>query len=165
MTHKISGEIQHLLAGRAASMIFFRAFSCFSLLKKLPLTHCRQTKFFPQKTSLQFAKSGKSFTVSKRFIQPVFSGRSAAWLARLTGGQKVASSNLAVPTIFEDQPFGVTAERLFRFLGRNVRLSCFSWLGLRRRGAAFGRSRGSLSPKASVIYGPPEGRRSRSRSR
>lgn len=28
------------------------------------------------------------------------SGRSAAWLARLSGGQKVASSNLAVPTIF-----------------------------------------------------------------
>ena len=27
------------------------------------------------------------------------SGRSAAWLARLSGGQKVASSNLAVPTI------------------------------------------------------------------
>lgn len=27
------------------------------------------------------------------------SGCSAAWLARLTGGQKVASSNLAIPTI------------------------------------------------------------------
>ena len=28
------------------------------------------------------------------------SGYSAAWLARLSGGQKVASSNLAIPTIF-----------------------------------------------------------------
>ena len=31
-----------------------------------------------------------------RYLQ---SGYSAAWLARLSGGQKVASSNLAVPTI------------------------------------------------------------------
>ena len=28
------------------------------------------------------------------------SGCSAVWLARLTGGQKVASSTLAIPTIF-----------------------------------------------------------------
>lgn len=32
-----------------------------------------------------------------RYLQ---SGYSAAWLARLSGGQKVASSNLAIPTIF-----------------------------------------------------------------
>lgn len=30
--------------------------------------------------------------------KPAKTGRSAAWLARLTGGQEVASSNLAVPT-------------------------------------------------------------------
>ena len=32
------------------------------------------------------------------------SGYSAAWLARLSGGQKVASSNLAIPTIFVLNP-------------------------------------------------------------
>ena len=44
------------------------------------------------------------------------SGRSAAWLAHLTGGQGVGSSNLLVPTILLRG--WLERANLFRFLGK-----------------------------------------------
>ena len=45
-------------------------------------------------------KNGLIFMKSVLNCHFIKSGCSAAWLARLSGGQKVASSNLAIPTIF-----------------------------------------------------------------
>ena len=50
------------------------------------------------------------------------SGCSVAWLARLTGGQEVASSNLAIPTIFFSRKrhflLSVNADRIEHFRER-----------------------------------------------
>lgn len=57
------------------------------------------------------------------------SGCSVAWLARLTGGQEVASSNLAIPTIFISPAnhtsfLAVNADRIEHFRERLQQLAC-----------------------------------------
>ncbi len=47
-------------------------------------------------------------------------GCSAAWLARLTGGQKVGGSNPLTPTVFRNEPFGEYVEGLSPFRDKNI---------------------------------------------
>ena len=60
-------------------------------------------------------KKGLIFMKSVLNCHFIKSGCSAAWLARLSGGQKVASSNLAIPTIFFVLSFPVLYDWIFCF--------------------------------------------------
>ena len=67
--------------------------------RRLPLVQGKTGHFRPQKPPLQNCRELVILIVSSRRCVDGGSGRGAAWLARLHGVQKVASSNLVAPTL------------------------------------------------------------------